>query len=74
MPIYEYHCNDCDSSFEMLVGKGESSVACPTCQGINLKREMSLFAAGRDSGAAALKGGPSNGSPGGCCGGGCGCG
>jgi len=31
VPIYEYHCNDCDSDFEYLViAKSEPSV-CPSC-------------------------------------------
>ncbi len=32
MPIYEYHCNQCDRQFEELVF-GSQEVVCPTCGG-----------------------------------------
>ncbi len=75
MPIYEYHCEDCDSSFETLVQPGHYDEAqCPSCMGVNIVREMSVFASrggGSESqpngaGAAMVRGG-------GCCGGSCGC-
>lgn len=32
MPIYEYHCENCDYDFELLQGINEShSATCPTC-------------------------------------------
>jgi putative FmdB family regulatory protein len=75
MPIYEFHCDDCSTSFETLVRPGHDEDAqCPSCAGVRLNRELSVFASGRtqngDSmpapGAAMPRGG-------GCCGGGCGC-
>jgi len=75
MPIYEFHCIDCDRSFETLVRGGHDEDAqCPSCHGAHLSRELSVFASGRangdaasaPAGAAAMRGG-------GCCGGGCGC-
>jgi len=82
MPIYEYHCSDCDRSVEVLVRAGHDEDAeCPGCRGSRLTREMSVFAArGGDSNgvAAAAQAIASNGGGrpsggGGCCGGGCGC-
>lgn len=76
MPIYEYHCDDCDSSFETLVQPGhDDETQCPSCNGVKLSREMSLFASRtgnleakpNGNGAALMRGG------GGCCGGSCGC-
>ncbi|MGH8011447.1 MAG: FmdB family zinc ribbon protein [Candidatus Binataceae bacterium] len=70
MPIYEYRCDDCANSFETLVRTGhEDHADCPACHGVNLSRELSVFASARadaSSPAPAARGG-------GCCGGGCGC-
>jgi putative FmdB family regulatory protein len=30
MPIYEYRCTDCQTTFEILV-RGDNGVACPDC-------------------------------------------
>ena len=80
MPIYEYHCTDCDRSVEVLVRHGNQEDAeCPTCHGSHLTREMSVFAPrGGDSNgvAAAAQAMASNGGgrpSGGCGGGACGC-
>ena len=75
MPIYEYHCGDCDNSFETFLRPGERQTECPACHGARIERQMSVFASGRNSDTA----GPINGGGrpmggGGCCGGGCGCG
>jgi putative FmdB family regulatory protein len=76
MPIYEYRCEDCDSSFETLVQAGQhDEPQCPSCMGVKIVREMSVFASRGgngdakpdQSGAAMMRGG------GGCCGGSCGC-
>jgi len=75
MPIYEYHCEDCDSSFETLVQPGhQDETQCPSCTGVKIVREMSVFASRggnseaepNSTGAAMMKGD-------GCCGGSCGC-
>jgi len=78
MPIYEYHCTDCDRSFEALVAAGWNETECRFCHGGNLTREMSVFASARGSDSNGIAtafnggGGQSMGG-GGCCGGGCGC-
>ena len=45
MPIYEYHCEDCDNSFETFVHPGHhDETQCPLCMGMKIVREMSVFA------------------------------
>ncbi len=42
MPIYEYCCKDCDSTFERLVFQTDRDpVHCPQCRGTNVTRLMS---------------------------------
>jgi putative FmdB family regulatory protein len=40
MPIYEYHCEKCDQTFECLV-MGESKPACSSCNSKEVKKLMS---------------------------------
>ena len=42
MPIFEYHCVECDKDFEVLVF-GNQEVFCPTCEGNKIKRLLSVF-------------------------------
>lgn len=43
MPIYDYHCSQCDKDFELLVS--HSSVpACPECGSQQLEKRLSLTA------------------------------
>jgi putative FmdB family regulatory protein len=37
MPIFEFHCQKCDKTFERLVFRTDEVVACPDCgeQGVN---------------------------------------
>jgi putative FmdB family regulatory protein len=73
MPIYEYRCEDCDNSFEALIGFGHDNEAqCPSCSSMHLSREMSVFASRADSVKAESNGGGGR-MRGGCCGGSCGC-
>jgi len=41
MPIFEYKCKDCGNEFEALVRKSDVP-ACPSCQGTDLERLLSL--------------------------------
>lgn len=41
MPIFEYKCKDCGNEFEALVRKSDIP-ACPSCQGTDLERLLSL--------------------------------
>ena len=44
MPIFEYVCKQCGHRFEMLV-QGSTVVACPSCSGRKLEKQLSVFAA-----------------------------
>jgi putative FmdB family regulatory protein len=55
MPLYEYHCTDCDCTFEVLrsFSQADQPVSCATCEGPNTSRAISLFSAfsrGSDAG------------------------
>lgn len=40
MPIYEYHCDKCDNTFECLIF-GAESPSCPDCNNENVNRVLS---------------------------------
>jgi len=42
MPIYEYHCEDCNQDFECLVF-GNEKPDCPSCNSTKIGRLMSAF-------------------------------
>ncbi len=44
MPIFEYECTSCQSSFELLV-RSDTRVACPACESQKVVKKLSLFAA-----------------------------
>jgi len=44
MPIYEYECRECKTSFDLLM-RSDTKVACPTCESERVVRKLSLFAA-----------------------------
>lgn len=72
MPIFEYHCDDCSTDFEMLVrsaGAGDE-MACPTCEGEHTTKKFSAFATSGGADGQAI-GSPAAMSRG--CGTGCGC-
>jgi putative FmdB family regulatory protein len=50
MPIYEYECQTCHHQFELLVlPQTKTTMACPSCQGVDLERLLSGFAVSSDS-------------------------
>ncbi len=48
MPLYEYQCRSCGSTFEMLrrVSDSDSDLECPNCRSRRVERQFSTFAAG----------------------------
>jgi putative FmdB family regulatory protein len=71
MPLYEYYCRDCESTFEKLrpVSASDQAADCPAGH-TGAARTLSLIATLRkDSGPL-----PEAMGGGGCCGGGCACG
>ena len=74
MPIYEYRCQACDETFDVLTSYAERdrAQACPSCESTKTRVLVSSFASlGGEQSLADLT--PSTGG-GGCCGGSCGCG
>ncbi len=43
MPLYSYHCADCDKDVELLISSGGTPV-CPACGGQKMERLMSRVA------------------------------
>ncbi|MGB8365159.1 MAG: FmdB family zinc ribbon protein [Rhizomicrobium sp.] len=43
MPLYSYHCAECDKDVELLIGSSDIP-ACPTCGSRNLERLVSRVA------------------------------
>ncbi len=75
MPVYEYRCNDCAATYEVLRSMADRDSAAP-CVNCGSKASMPLI-----SRVSVGNGSPSNGATaftsgggsGGCCGGSCGC-
>jgi putative FmdB family regulatory protein len=44
VPLYEYHCRDCEQDFEILV-RGSETPHCPQCAGAKLEKLLSVPAA-----------------------------
>lgn len=78
MPIYEYHCRDCDGQFEVLVRTATSDrrPECPDCGSAEVRRLLSLVTvrSGRPSTGATTTASDWTSSSGGCGCGSCGCG
>jgi putative FmdB family regulatory protein len=43
MPIYDYHCSQCDKDFELLISRS-TVPACPECGSRDLEKRPSLTA------------------------------
>ena len=54
MPIYEYRCEPCESTFETLVRTDRDVPHCPSCGGIDLAKQFSVPAAAKTSGSSSL--------------------
>ncbi|HTP33532.1 MAG TPA: zinc ribbon domain-containing protein [Candidatus Acidoferrales bacterium] len=48
MPLYEYRCQKCSKTFEMLrrMQDADRGVECPECRSEEVERLMSTFSAG----------------------------
>ncbi len=46
MPLYEFHCSDCEQDFEELVRSlaGIDKVKCPSCGSAHVNKRVSSFA------------------------------
>ena len=71
MPIYEFHCEQCERDSEILVRSADwKDTECPHCGSTKLSKKFSTFASANAGGQTSS--GKSNGG-GHSCGGGCGC-
>jgi len=46
MPVYDYHCNACKKSFEVILTLTEhdkDSIRCPRCGSKNVEQEPAAF-------------------------------
>ena len=48
MPIYEYHCEACDKSFEQMtpMSSRDAKIPCPHCNSKKTARKLSVVAVG----------------------------
>jgi len=74
MPIYEYQCDDCGTTFEKLMRSSQTATAveCPSCGEDHVTEQLSRFSA-HAGGSSRQQAAPSCGSgmcgmPGGMCG------
>lgn len=46
MPVYEYRCDTCGATFEMLrrMQDADRDLNCPECRSEEVKRQLSTFA------------------------------
>lgn len=60
MPLYEYTCGACKTTFEQLARAADRDavVKCPECGSKNAKRALSLIAVGADQKGAASRDAP----------------
>jgi putative FmdB family regulatory protein len=70
MPIYEFHCAECERDSEILVRSSAwKGAECPHCGSTKLEKKFSTFAAaGAEKQSSGQKSGGGHG-----CGGGCSC-
>jgi len=71
MPIYEYHCPDCDATFEQRrrFGQADDPLSCPQCESPRPNRLLSRFmiSVGRGNGSASAGTGKCSGCARGSC-------
>ena len=78
MPVYEYRCNDCSTTFDLLrpMAQREVAAVCPACESrttMPLISRVAVHASSRSEASASPAPARTAGG-GGCCGGSCGCG
>jgi len=58
MPIFEFHCEPCDRTFELLMLPGRrKKPTCPHCGGGNVRKRFSTFATSGGKRSAGSSGG-----------------
>lgn len=41
MPVYDYHCKDCNNKFEIIVLSSNTDLSCPSCKSSNTEKTIS---------------------------------
>lgn len=76
MPVYEYHCSNCDKKFEIFHKSMNSNeeIICPECKSKENKRVLSTFSASfaGSSGSSSFNDNSDSAPAGGCASGLCG--
>jgi len=69
MPIYEFHCEQCEQDSEVLVRTSDwKGAKCPHCGSTRLEKKLSTFASSTAGGSEPSScGAGSGGGGGGCC-------
>ncbi|MEE8349718.1 MAG: zinc ribbon domain-containing protein [Acidobacteriota bacterium] len=44
MPIFEYRCSNCDTTFERIIFGKAKNIHCPNCEGKEIEQLLSTFA------------------------------
>lgn len=72
MPLFSYHCPECEKDFELLLGRFDSEAECPLCGSDKIVRNPSRIGAIASGSSCAMKhscpGAGSCGCHGGCAG------
>ncbi len=50
MPIYEYHCEPCEHTFETLIRSNGDVARCPRCGSLQVAKQFSVPAAAHTGG------------------------
>ena len=53
MPLYEYHCGQCDLTFESLIRSASDQPSCPECRSIDVDKQLSVPASAQTAGGRA---------------------
>jgi len=53
MPLFEFKCRDCGTTFEKIVPSSTTQVACKKCAGPHVEKLLSVFAVGGSSHSSA---------------------
>ena len=61
MPLYDYHCQQCESGFTELRRSSEmdSPISCPECGSMEARRSLSSFSVGGSKSGMLAACGPS---------------
>ncbi|MBE6389239.1 MAG: zinc ribbon domain-containing protein [Lentisphaerae bacterium] len=74
MPIFRYHCPECEADFELLLARFDSQAECPKCGSDNIEKQPSRIGSISSGGSNLCAQQNSCPASGHCCSGHCGCG